>query len=192
MLQLARLDQGRPMQFEPVDLAALTRDAVADARATDPHRPIDAAAAEPVTVTGDEDRLRQVLANLVANALMHTPPGTPIRVRTAIDGEMARLEVSDDGPGMPEAIADHAFERFFRGESSRSRSLGGTGLGLSIVHAIVTAHGGQIALRSRPGEGTTVQVSLPLTTEPLAASGAARLAGAADPSAVGPLPSTFR
>ena len=171
MLQLARLDQGRPLRMERVDLTALARDAVADARATDAQRPIVLDADEAVTVTGDTDRLRQVLANLLSNALIHTPPGTPISVRTAIDSAEARIEVADDGPGMPDVIADQVFDRFFRGDPARSRSRGGTGLGLSIAHDIVTAHHGQILLRSRPGEGTTVVVALPLTVPTLEGAG---------------------
>jgi two-component system OmpR family sensor kinase len=162
MLQLARLDQGRPLHRNRVDLSVLARDAVADARATDSDRPIGIQADDPAVVIGDSDRLRQVLANLVANALVHTPSGTPVRVRTSVDAANALLEVSDDGPGMPKVIADQVFERFFRGEPSRSRSQGGSGLGLSIVQAIVTGHGGHISLRSRPDQGTTVQVTLPV------------------------------
>lgn len=161
MLQLARLDQGRALRMEPVDLTSLAQDAVADAHATDPDRPITADTEGPVVVNGDIDRLRQVLANLVGNALLHSPPGIPVRVRTRRTGDQAVLEVSDDGPGMSEETAEHAFERFFRGDPSRSRSRGGAGLGLAIVHAIVTAHNGQIELRSAPGKGTTALIHLP-------------------------------
>lgn len=177
MLQLARLDQGRPMQVEQVDLAALVRDAADDARVTDTGRPIAADADEPVVVAGDSDRLRQVLANLVSNALVHTPQGTPVRLRTFTDGDSAVLEVGDEGPGMPESTAEQVFERFFRGDPSRARSQGGSGLGLSIVDGIVEAHGGEVSLRSRPGQGTTVRVTLPIgtqSTEPSHTSSSAR------------------
>lgn len=161
MLQLARLDQGRPLRFEPVDLAALARDAVADARVVDPTRPIQLDAPSAVIVTGDEDRLRQVLANLIGNALVHTPPDTPVTVRVAERGADAVLEVRDRGPGMSGDVAEHVFERFYRADVSRSRARGGTGLGLAIVEAIVVAHAGRISLESQPGQGTVATVIVP-------------------------------
>lgn len=161
MLELARLDEGRPLRCDPVDLSVLGRDAAADARATDPLRNVTVTAKDAVVAIGDDDRLRQVLANLVANALVHTPVGTPVRIATYLDGADAVLEVHDAGPGMPDAVAGHAFERFYRGDPSRNRSRGGSGLGLAIVEAIITAHGGHVDLRSTPGEGTTVRIALP-------------------------------
>jgi two-component system OmpR family sensor kinase len=164
LLHLARLDQGRPMDRGPVDLAAVAADAARDARAVDPERPIQAEVADaPSTVVeGDEQRLRQVVANLVGNALVHTPAGTPIEIRVSGDGDRAALEVVDHGPGMTEEVAARAFERFFRADPARTRHRGGSGLGLSIVQATVGAHGGQVSLRARPGEGTTVRVELPI------------------------------
>ncbi|HLT16309.1 MAG TPA: HAMP domain-containing sensor histidine kinase [Acidimicrobiales bacterium] len=161
LLHLARLDQGRPLERAPVDLAALAADAVADARAAAPDREVVLDAPAPAVVVGDEHRLRQVVGNLVTNALVHAP-GAAVSVRVAADGETATLSVTDDGPGMSEADAARAFERFYRADASRSRHQGGSGLGLSIVEATVRAHGGSVALRSAPGAGTTVQVRLPV------------------------------
>lgn len=162
LLALARLDQRRPLASDPVDLAALVRDAARDARAVDPGRPIDATAAGPVVVTGDGDRLRQVLANLVANALVHTDPATPVAIGAYVDGADGVVEVSDHGPGMTPDVAARAFERFYRGDASRSRHRGGSGLGLAIVEATVGAHGGRVELDTAVGRGTTVRVRLPL------------------------------
>jgi two-component system OmpR family sensor kinase len=161
LLQLARLDEGRPLERAPVDLAQVARDAVRDARAVEPSRPIEAVV-EPVTVLADEDRLRQVVANLVGNALVHTSPETPILLGVSRRGDDAVLEVVDRGPGMDEQTATRAFERFYRADPSRSRRRGGSGLGLSIVQAVVGAHGGTVELSSRVGAGTTVRVILPL------------------------------
>jgi two-component system OmpR family sensor kinase len=108
--------------------------------------------------------LRQVVANLVGNALVHTTPETPVQVRVTRNGPDAVLEVHDDGPGMPEPVAARAFERFYRADPARSRHAGGSGLGLSIVKAIVAAHDGTVAISSSAGTGTTVTVSLPLHT----------------------------
>lgn len=162
LLLLARLDQGRPLERRPVELAALAEDAVRDARAVDPDRPITVSTNGPVTVIGDEARLRQVVANLVGNALVHTPPGTPVDVRVSADTTRAVLEVTDQGPGMSDDVAARAFERFYRADPSRSRHAGGTGLGLAIVQATVAAHAGSVALDTAPGRGTTVHVELPM------------------------------
>lgn len=163
LLLLARLDQGRPLERQPVDLGVLAVDAVSDARAVDPQRPITASVTENVTVMGDDRRLRQVVGNLVGNALVHTSPGTAVAVRVSRqDGTRAVLEVSDGGPGMSAEVADHACERFYRADPARSRHQGGTGLGLAIVKATVDAHGGSVSLRSTPGQGTTVRIELPL------------------------------
>jgi two-component system OmpR family sensor kinase len=161
LLLLARLDQGRPLDRTPVSLEVLAEDAVRDARAVDPEREITATIVQPAEVMGDDGRLRQVIGNLVRNALVHTPDGTPVDVRVdRVDGR-AVLEVRDEGPGMTEDVASKAFERFYRADPSRVRSRGGTGLGLSIVQATVTAHGGSVALDTGPGEGTTVRIELP-------------------------------
>jgi two-component system OmpR family sensor kinase len=161
LLLLARLDEGRPLACDPVDLGVLGVDAAADARAVAPERTITADVAEGVTVDGDEDRLRQVVGNLVGNALVHTPAGTPVSVRVRNGGGRAVVEVRDDGPGMPSEVVERAFERFSRADASRSRHAGGAGLGLAIVRAIVDAHGGEVELESTPGAGTTVRVALP-------------------------------
>jgi two-component system OmpR family sensor kinase len=162
LLLLARLDEGRPLRRAPVDLGVLVVDAAADARAVAPDRTIRAEPAAGVLVEGDEDRLRQVLANLVNNALVHTPAGTEIVLRAHRDGDAtAVVEVADAGPGMSTEDAANAFERFYRADGSRSRASGGSGLGLSIVRAIVEAHHGRVGLHSAPGQGTTVRVELP-------------------------------
>jgi two-component system OmpR family sensor kinase len=153
LLLLARLDAGRPLAREPVDLSRLVVDAVSDARVTSrDHKWQLAIPGEPVTVLGDSQALHQVLLNLLGNARAHTPPGTTVvtGIHHGNPGEVV-LAVADDGPGIPPELQPEVFERFARGDGSRSRASGGTGLGLSIVSAIVTAHGGEVALDSRPG-----------------------------------------
>ena len=162
LLLLARLDQGRPLERRPVDLAALVGDAVLDAGAVDPERSITTDVTPGLSVTGDEHRLHQVVANLLNNALRHSPPTAAVRVGLHADGGRAMLEVHDDGPGMTPEVAARAFQRFYRADPSRSRGRGGSGLGLSIVQAIVESHGGRVALDTVPGEGATVRVELPL------------------------------
>ena len=157
-------DQGRPFELAPVDLARLAADAVDDARAVSPDRPIAFADGSPVMVQGDELRLRQVAANLLSNAQVHTPPGTAVRVSVAAAGDRARLEVSDDGPGLAPDLAEKVFERFYRVDKARSRATGGAGLGLSIVAAIAEAHGGSAHLEPPAADrrGATFVVELPL------------------------------
>jgi two-component system OmpR family sensor kinase len=161
LLHLVRLDQGRPLEREPVDLAVLATDAVRDVSALQPDRPVTATIDRPVTVLGDEARLRQVLGNVVGNALVHTPVEAPVEVRVMWSGARAVVEVTAQGPGMSPEAASRAFERFYRADPSRSRHRGGTGLGLAIVDATVRAHGGETTLRSDPGAGTTVRIELP-------------------------------
>jgi two-component system OmpR family sensor kinase len=120
-------------------------------------------------VAGDEPRLRQVLANLLENARVHTPAGTPVEVALRRSGDEALIQVSDRGPGLSAEEAAHVFERFYRGDPSRSRSSGGTGLGLSIASAVIEAHGGRIEASSTPGEGATFTITLPLVAAPVAA-----------------------
>ncbi|NHC44371.1 sensor histidine kinase [Motilibacter aurantiacus] len=169
MLLLARLDQQRPLERARVHLATLASDAVLDAGAMDPERPVtlETVGADPSPVVlGDDARLRQVLGNLVRNALVHTPPGTPVTVRVGtadVDGtRWALLEVRDEGPGLAPEDAARIFERFFRTDASRTRAAGGTGLGLSIVAALVAAHGGTVGVDTAPGAGATFRVLLPL------------------------------
>ncbi len=160
LLHLARLDQGRPLERAPVDLVQLAEDAVRDALAVNPERAVRTVAAGPVTVLGDQARLHQVVANLLANALVHAP-GAAIEVRVRDEADKAVIEVADEGPGMSGGDAARAFERFYRADASRSRHQGGSGLGLSIVEATVRAHGGTTFLTTSPGQGTTVRVELP-------------------------------
>jgi two-component system OmpR family sensor kinase len=163
LLLLARLDQQRPLEQRPVDLLALATDAVQDARAVDPGRPVavQVVGSPPGPVTGDEARLRQVVGNLVTNALNHTPPGTPVLVSVGGEPGWAVLAVTDRGPGLAPEDADRVFERFYRADASRTRAAGGTGLGLSIVAALVAAHGGRVDVESAPGRGATFRVRLP-------------------------------
>ena len=170
LLLLARLDQGRALASESVDLSALVADAADDARAVDPSREVSASLPdEGVFVAGDEGRLRQVLANLMENARVHTPEGTPVEVRVRRSGDEAVVTVADRGPGLTAEEAARVFERFYRGDPSRSRSSGGTGLGLSIAAAVIEALGGRIEASSTPGEGATFTVTLPLAPQPVAA-----------------------
>jgi two-component system OmpR family sensor kinase len=164
LLLLARLDAGRELASEEVDLTALIVDTVSDAHAAGPaHRWQVDLPDTPVLVPGDPARLHQVLVNLLANVRSHTPQGTTATVRLRIEDGGAVLQVTDDGPGIPAALRPHVFERFARGDASRSRAAGSTGLGLAIVHAVVTAHGGLIEVSSEPGR-TVFSVRLPHAT----------------------------
>ena len=191
LLQLARLDQQRPLDMAPVDLLSLAADAVSDARIVAPDRRIDLMVAPGAAflVEGDEQRLRQVIGNLVNNALTHTPPGTPVRVKIAsgtlippprspaqdagtragppsgVSVPAVVLDVEDDGPGMTTEQAQRVFERFYRADQARNRASGGTGLGLAIVHGLVTAHRGTVSVRTEPGHGADFQVKLPLSPD---------------------------
>jgi two-component system OmpR family sensor kinase len=165
LLLLARLDQGRPLERERVDLVEVAAAAVDAARAAALGRRIDLDAAERVVVLGDAGRLRQVLDNLLSNARHHTPEGTPIHVRVAAADGHGVVEVADEGPGIAEADAGRVFERFFRADRARSPGNGGAGLGLSIVAAVAEAHGGRAWYRPRPGGGSVFEVSLPLAVD---------------------------
>jgi signal transduction histidine kinase len=175
LLLLARLDQQRPLDRDPVDLLALAAEAVNDARAVAPDRQIelvlgtgdsDGGQGSALVVLGDDQRLRQVLANLVNNALTHTPAGSPVEVRVGaapLDGRPgAAVEVVDHGPGLAPEQAERVFERFYRADPARSHADGGTGLGLSIVAALVAVHGGMVQVDSVPGRGARFRVVLPL------------------------------
>jgi two-component system, OmpR family, sensor kinase len=172
LLTLARLDQQRPLNLAPVDLLTIAADAVQDARMVAPGRPIDlnVAPGAAFLVDGDEPRLRQVIGNLLNNALTHTPPDTPVRVKIA-SGMLDHgtpavvLDVEDDGPGMERDQAQRVFERFYRADQARNRASGGTGLGLAIVAGLVAAHGGTVSVRTAPGAGADFQVKLPLSPD---------------------------
>ena len=161
LLLLARLDQGRPLEYESVDLTRVAGAAVDDLRVTSPDRPVQFESNGAVIVNGDEHRLRQVLANLLENARTHTPPSTPIEVRVGVAGDDAVIEVRDEGPGMSEEQAARAFERFWRADASRTRESGGAGLGLAIVSAITEAHGGTAEVVTAPGAGATFRIRIP-------------------------------
>jgi two-component system OmpR family sensor kinase len=164
LLLLARLDEGRPLEREPVQLDEVAREAVETARTVDPERPLEVEL-EPARVLGDRDRLRQIVDNLLANVRAHTPAGAPARVAVRrVDGS-AELEVDDSGPGMEQAEVDQVFERFFRADPSRARASGGVGLGLAIVAAVAEAHGGTVSAESKPGEGATFRVRVPLDAD---------------------------
>jgi two-component system OmpR family sensor kinase len=163
LLLLARLDAGRPLERTEVDLTKLVLESVGDARVVAPdHRWTLDLEQEPVTVTGDEHRLHQVVTNLLNNARRHTPPGTKVTVgvRPGKGGAGAVVTVHDDGPGIPEDLQRNVFTRFTRGDTARTRDSGGAGLGLSLAHAITTAHGGDLVVSSRPGS-TTFTLTLP-------------------------------
>jgi two-component system OmpR family sensor kinase len=160
LLTLARLDEVREAPHSAVDLTALARDAVDDARVTAPERDI-ALHARPAVVTGDADQLRQVLANLLRNALIHTPAGSPVEVSVGGENGTVRLEVRDHGPGLPGEDPDALFERFWRAEGGRERGKDGAGLGLAIVAAIVDAHAGTVAAANAPDGGAAFEVRLP-------------------------------
>lgn len=185
LLALARLDEGRPLRHEPVDLVSLARDSAQDLHALDPTREVrlvglgtGAKAPAALRVVGDEDRLRQVLANLVGNVARHTPAGTPVEIalgavrpatppgdaQAGSPGTVAVLEVRDHGPGVPSDQRGRVFERFYRADSSRNRASGGSGLGLAIVAAIAGAHRGRVSVHETTGGGLTVRVDLPLAS----------------------------
>ncbi len=178
LLMLARLDQQRPLARQPVDLLMLAADAVHDARLLAPARDIDLSVQPGAAflVIGDEPKLRQVIGNLMSNALTHTPDGSPIQVsirsgildrRVSDQTPAVILEVIDHGPGMTPEQASRVFERFYRVDQARTRGTGGTGLGLAIVDALVTAHGGVASVTTAEGRGATFRIALPLAPEAL-------------------------
>jgi len=176
LLLLARLDQQRPLARKPIDLLSLAADAVHDARLLAPDRTIDLSVQPGAAflVIGDDARLRQVIGNLMSNALTHTPDGSPIEVsigsgtldpRVPDSAPAVTLDVTDHGPGMNPDQAHRVFERFYRADQARTRTSGGSGLGLAIVRALVTAHGGVASVRTAPGRGATFRIALPLDPE---------------------------
>lgn len=181
LLVLADLDGDRPTAQAAVALAPLVSDMVADARAVEPAREITLAATANPLVHGSDGQLRQVVANLLANVRVHTPPEAPVEVRLAADHSTVTLEIADRGPGVPPELVDQIFERFVRADPSRTRASGGSGLGLSIVASIIGDHGGRVSARNRTGGGLVVTVNLPLDSAPIDHD-------RADPT--GPTPST--
>jgi two-component system, OmpR family, sensor kinase len=176
LLLLARMDQQRPLARNPVDLLTLAADAVHDTRMVAPNRAIDLQVQPGAAflVVGDEPRLRQVIGNLMSNALQHTPEGTPVELsiksgvldpRAEVLRPAVILDVHDHGPGMSPEQAHRVFERFYRADQARTRATGGSGLGLAIVAALVAAHGGVASVRTAPGRGATFRVALPLAPE---------------------------
>ena len=182
LLLLARLDQQRPIEHRPVDLLVLAADAVQDTTMIAPGRPVqlDVEPGQAFLINGDEARLRQVIGNLMSNALAHTPDGTAIDVRLrpgflpgpppypgapAVSVPAAVVEVVDHGEGLTAEQAQHVFERFYRADQARNRKSGGNGLGLAIVSALVAAHGGTATVESAPGQGATFRITLPLAAE---------------------------
>ncbi len=165
LLLLARLDQGRPVTRSPVDISVIAADAVSDARAVDPDRVVSLTAEPEVIVDGDDARLRQVLANLLANTRDHTPADTPVSVTVTATGGAAVVTVTDDGPGLPDGEAAKVFDRFWRADQARGHrhgSVGGSGLGLAIVQAIVMSHGGTVTAGNVNGHGARFSMSFPL------------------------------
>jgi two-component system OmpR family sensor kinase len=164
LLLLARLDEGRPLRRDPVELDDVVEEAIETALAVEPDRPIELERSS-ARVIGDRERLRQIVDNLLANVRAHTPAASPVRVRvSSVDGT-AVVRVQDSGPGLTSEETNRVFERFYRADRSRSRASGGAGLGLSIVSAVTEAHGGSVGARSEPGRGATFSIRLPLAAE---------------------------
>jgi two-component system, OmpR family, sensor kinase len=167
LLLLARLDQGRAIERQPVDVAALVGELVDDHRMLHPDWPIELQAGEVPEVPGDELRLRQAIGNVLANARLHTPAGTPIEVSVSRRSDDVVVEIADRGPGIPADELERVFERFFRADPSRARASGGSGLGLSIVASIVEAHGGRVEAENRPDGGAVFRLVLPSGSDPV-------------------------
>jgi two-component system OmpR family sensor kinase len=166
LLLLARFDAGRPLDRQPVDLASIAAEAVQQARLVAAGRPVTLEAAEPVIVDADAGRLRQIIDNLIGNAIQHTPPQTPVTVTVSIAAASGQLTVADRGPGMTPEQASHVFDRFYRTDDARTRAHGGAGLGLAIARSLTMAHGGELTVDATPGEGAVFQLRLPLAEAP--------------------------
>jgi signal transduction histidine kinase len=162
LLLLARADAGRRAPTRQLDLASVAAEAASEAGALSSDHPLSLDLPGPVTVEGAGDDLHRLVANLVENALVHTPPGTPVTVSVRRDGDLAKLEVADRGPGVPDAMRRRVFERFARGGGD-SAPAGSSGLGLAIVRAVADAHGGQVELCDSQGQGARFLVTLPAT-----------------------------
>jgi two-component system OmpR family sensor kinase len=165
LLALARLDERRPLKLAPLGLNQLAADAALDTRAQDPDREVTVLSdpSDPV-VTGDEHKVRQVMTNLIGNALRYSPEGTPLEISVSSVPErgIGVFEIIDHGEGIPEQFRSKIFDRFWRADNSRNRETGGSGLGLSIVQSIIAAHGGTVSAHETPGGGATFRVELPL------------------------------
>ena len=161
LLLLARYDSGRPLELAPVDLASIAAEAAQHARAAHAGREVTLHAAEPAVVLADAERIRQVIDNLIGNAIQHAPPPSPVTITVTADQGGVRLTVADQGPGMTAEQASHVFERFYRTDDARTRTRGGTGLGLAIAASLTAAHGGQITVDTRPGDGAAFHLWLP-------------------------------
>jgi two-component system OmpR family sensor kinase len=163
LLTLARLDQSRDLALAPVDLTHLVTEAVESARAAGPEHPVTLNLPEEAFVLGDAGKIHQVVANLLANARIHTPVGTPIAVSIESNDEGTSISIADSGPGLSQEDQARIFERFYRADPSRNRAKEeGSGLGLSIVDAVMKAHGGKVLVTSKLGEGATFTVFFPL------------------------------
>jgi two-component system OmpR family sensor kinase len=180
LLTLARLDEAPEYRREPVDLSTLAHDAVHDARVTAPERQIELSASSAASISGDPHQLRQVLANLLRNAIVHTPAGTPIEVSVEQSDSAVTLSVRDHGPGLPGVAREKLFGRFWRAERGRERGKAGAGLGLAIVREVVEAHHGEIRAEDAPGGGAVFVVRLPKRAQVVAGEGPGR-APAAEP-----------
>jgi two-component system OmpR family sensor kinase len=161
LLLLARFDAGRALDCRPVDLASIAAEAVQQARLVATTRPITLEAAEPVIVDADAERLRQIIDNLIGNAIQHTPTRTPVAVTVSSEPGSGRLTVADRGPGMTQEQASRVFERFYRTDGARTRARGGAGLGLAIAAALAAAHGGELTVDTSPGHGAAFHLRLP-------------------------------
>lgn len=162
LLMLARFDTDRPLDRRHVDLASIAAQAVQAARMVNPDRLVSLLAVDPVIVYADAGRLRQVIDNLLGNAMQHTPPRSPVTVSVTSTTAIGEITVADNGPGMTAAQAARVFERFYRTDDARTRARGGVGLGLSIAASLVAAHGGEIIVDTQPGQGAAFHVRLPL------------------------------
>jgi len=165
LLMLTRLGQSQPLEITEFDLVQIARNAAADHRVIDDERPVAVVGAETALINADEQRLHQVVTSLLDNVRVHTPVGTAVQIEIKDEGETVVLEVSDNGPGIPESALGHIFDRFYRADPSRSRDSGGSGLGLSIVEAIVVAHGGTVVASNLDGGGALIGITLPRVSE---------------------------
>jgi two-component system OmpR family sensor kinase len=161
LLLLARFDAGRPLDRRPVDLASIAAEAVQRARIVAPGRPVTLRAVEPVIVSADAERLRQIIDNLIGNAIQHTPPQSPVTVTVTSQPGRGRLTVADQGPGMTQEQSARVFERFYRTDGARARASGGAGLGLAIAASLAAAHGGELTVDTEPGRGAAFHLLLP-------------------------------